>query len=288
MGIRKHGQKKRLRRTPQTRWATMGKKLAKVGLLKPTRESDRYARPTNHWRLASWFSDFVNAPDLASIRPFRDEAIALALTVPGPTEPAESVLVRAKARLTRRNKALAEPPFAVTDDDLIRTQLDARESINWFLERLAEKNESGKTNEEDGGNRNQVIKPLSISPVRGEELLQWSGTKVERTFLPEDFRGKILSRLFALIAAKACPFGRCQQCHKIFATRGPQLYCTRRCLVRSRPPQRQREYQRKYMRDLRKTEFMARLQTQNPALWKQVEGRGKTIQQARRELRRSD
>lgn len=242
-------------------WEAMKKKLEKFGLLeKVAQQGSRnplYLVPQNHrWRLASWFSDFVNAPDFASLELFKEEASQLAATVAGPA--------------TRE----------LTDDDLLTVQREAREAINWFLERRTEKKE-GRTYKKG----EKLPPPLLLPPINGEEILQWVGDKVERTFLPEDFRGKLLSRLFALLSSKVCHFWRCQQCHKILSRRGPQIYCGRRCLIRARPVEQRREYQKKYMRERRKREFVRWLKSKDVDLWKAVVEKKKTVKEARRELR---
>src|SRR5262245_50828412 len=58
--------------------------LEKLGLLLRRSGSRNFVSPRNYWRLAAWFVDFLNAPDISTINTFREEVEVLVSTVPGP------------------------------------------------------------------------------------------------------------------------------------------------------------------------------------------------------------
>jgi hypothetical protein len=221
--------------------------LEKLGLLQRQSGSRNFVSPRNYWRFAAWFVDFLNAPDISTINTFREEVEVLVSTVTGP---------------------IVRNP---TDEELLTIQHECREAVNWFLERKNQKLEG--------------VVPLMLNPIEGEEILQWVDNKAVRTFLPGDFRGKFLTRLFTLLASNIGYFGRCEICHKIFARRGRAIYCGRPCSVRARPIDQRRSYQRNYMKKIRDKQFLSRLKSKSPELWKEVVERRKTIKEARRDLR---
>src|SRR5262249_5572544 len=145
----------------------------------------------------------------------------------------------------------------LADEDWLTVQLEAREAISWFLERTQETNDKERQKPKkykdqrskdipcpkcargsgwnrqigrgwspciernsDGSKPKPEVLPLILNPIEGVEFLQWMDNKAVRTFLPDNFRGKLLTRLFTLLSSNIGYFGRCEVCHKIFARRG--------------------------------------------------------------------
>jgi len=160
--------------------------------------------------MARWFADFVNAPDPVSLQGFGQEVIYLASTKGSST------------------------PINLGGEVLSRIQREARSAINWLIEERDEEKE---------------ISEAPLNPIRSRVILQRVGDRVERNFLSPDFEGAILFHLFDVLCSNRSYFARCKTCHRIFARRGRQLFCSRRCVEGARPSRR--EYYRGYMSERR-------------------------------------
>jgi hypothetical protein len=169
--------------------------------------------PEHLWRLATWYTSFINAPDIVTLRAFVDDAEFLAST---------------KGGGSLREK--------ITDLDVVNIRDEVKSVIGWAIV-------------EKGNIKGMSTAPLD--PIPTQLLLHRVGTRFEKGSFAEDFRGSFLLRLFDLLAEKIFPFAQCEICQRIYARRGRRLYCGPSCAESTRPKEKRKKYLRDYMRGRR-------------------------------------
>jgi len=153
----------------------------------------------------------------------------------------------------------------ITTEKLLWVQKEVRGIIDWSL----------KTNPG----------PVSLSPsLRFSPLLERDGKKVNLRLFGENFTSRLLSHLFDVISAPKSYFAQCRVCQKVFARRGRQVYCSMRCLEKTRPAQARRDYFRQYMKKRRSR--IKELRDRFPAFAEKVEAGQMSIREALWEMRK--